>query len=188
MTPNSKHINSIKLKEFEAVFRELFIPLCRFAYTFLKDQDISKEIVHDVFVRIWEKKDEIHLDTPLKSYLYTSVRNRSLNYLRDNSKIVKEDISNYHDLTKDSMEQADILELQELEERINISLNNLPEKCAQVFRMNRFDGLRYKEISKKLNISVKTVETHMSKALKLLREDLKDLLYLWILWMIINNF
>lgn len=183
MSPEN-HKSKIDIKEFEAIFRELFVPLCRYAHTYLSDQDSSREVVHDVFVQVWERHEKLHLDIPLKSYLYTSVRNRSLNYLRDRSKFHNTKDSDYDEIVMGSTDEVDFLEVEELEQKIQLVLQDLPEKCAEIFRMNRFEGLRYKEIADQLKISVKTVEAQMSKALRILRENLREYLYLLIFWLI----
>lgn len=176
--------NDIVRKQFEALFREYFTVLCYFAKKYLGDLDNSKEIVHSVFVKIWENRNDFEFDKPAKSYLFTSVYNRSMNKIRDQKKF---DNSNAFDLSMENDgEFSDTLETAELEAKINNSVHNLPEKCRKVFEMNRFDGKKYQEIANELGISVKTVEAQMSKALKILREELKDYLYWLILFLWIN--
>jgi RNA polymerase sigma-70 factor (ECF subfamily) len=166
--------------KFEKLFREHFTALCYFAKKYLGDMDSSKEIVHSVFIKIWENRAEFDWEKPAKSYLFTSVYNRSLNFIRDNKRFVSSD--------KDgtSGEFHDNLEIAELEGRIKQALQRLPEKCREVFELNRFEGKKYAEIAEHLNISVKTVETQMSKALKILKDELKDYLYIFILLLLKN--
>ncbi len=152
----------------EKLFREYFPPLISFARKILMDEDDAREVVQKVFVNLWEKREEIDLSTSLKSYLFTSVHNRSLNVIRDRKKFSSEEVP---DMAGDWDVSAQI-ESMELEEKINEALKALPEKCRQIFELNRFDGLKYSEIAAQLEISVKTVENQMSKALKMLREKL----------------
>lgn len=169
-------------KAFEQVFKQHFTPLVYFARKYVKDMDTSKEIVHDVFVNLWEKRDSIDPEKAVKSYLFTSVQNRCLNHIRDNKKFNR----NIEDLEKvevaDHQHEADDnLTSEELSERINNAIATLPEKCREVFMLSRFGNLKYNEIADQLNISVKTVEAQMSKALKVLREQLKDYMTIIIL-------
>ena len=167
---------------FEQLFREYFTPLMSFAKKILVDEDDAREVVQKVFINLWEKREEIDLSTSLKSYLFTSVHNRSLNVIRDRKKFSSEEVP---ELAGEWDVSAQI-ESMELEEKIRETIEALPEKCRQIFELSRFDGLKYSEIAEQLDISVKTVENQMSKALKILREKL--LKYLTILvWLIMNS-
>jgi RNA polymerase sigma-70 factor (ECF subfamily) len=170
--------------KFEKLFREHFTALCYFAQKYLGDLDSSKEIVHSVFIKIWENRDEFDWDKPAKSYLFTSVYNRSLNFIRDNKRFVSSD--NSMETSNETGEFNDNLEIAELESRIKLALQKLPEKCREVFELSRFEGKKYNEIAEILNISVKTVETQMSKALQILRSELKDYIYIFILFLLKN--
>jgi len=141
---------------------------------YVRDLDEAKTIVHEVFITVWEKFGTLPADTNFRSYFYTSVRNRSLNYIRDRKKHV----------TIDSVPEppaADnntALEADELEKEIEVGIAMLPDKCRMVFELNRMEGLKYAQIADKMGISVKTVEAQMSKALSHLREHLKEFLTL----------
>ncbi len=160
---------------FEQLFREYFTPLCNFALGYVNDLDTAKEVVQEVFINLWNKKDSIKSDKSVKAYLYTSVRNRCLNYIRDHKKfrsyVLDIEIENEELLVENnSLTQA------ETQIKIQQAIDKLPEKCKEVFRLSRFDELKYKEIAEKLGISIKTVEVQISKALKILREELKELI------------
>ncbi|MCK5136013.1 MAG: RNA polymerase sigma-70 factor [Bacteroidales bacterium] len=173
---------SMSKHSFEQFFREYFTPLMSFAKKILVDEDDAREVVQKVFINLWEKREEIDLSTSLKSYLFTSVHNRSLNVIRDRKKFSSEEVP---ELAGEWDVSAQI-ESMELEEKIRETIEALPEKCRQIFELSRFDGLKYSEIAEQLDISVKTVENQMSKALKILREKL--LKYLTILvWLIMNS-
>jgi len=165
---------------FEQLFREHFVQLCHFAQGFIYDQDEAKEIVQEVFTNLWLKKEEITTEKSIKSYLYTSVRNRCLNFIRDHKKFQSQlldvDIADY-----DMQIENDPSGISDLESKINIAIDKLPEKCAEVFKLSRFEEMKYKDISEKLNISIKTVEAQISKALKHLREELKEYITVLIL-------
>ncbi len=171
---------------FELLFRSQYEGLCFFATNYVKDLDMARELVQDAFVALWDKRFHIDMSLPVKTYLTTSIRNKCLNYLRDNKKYNKE-ILEFEGLDTDSDQMAsDKLMQDELESRINLAIEELPEKCREVFILNRYENLKYQEIADKLEISVKTVETHMSKALKHMRDRLKD--YLVILMLIMPWF
>ena len=169
---------------FEALFRSFFPGLVLFAQKYVPDRDTAMEIVHNVFLNLWEKRESLDMSTSLKSYLFRSVHNRCLNFIRDQKKFNR-DGTLLEKLDNDQFTDAsDLLEEQELEQRIFDSLRALPDRCRQIFSMNRFEGMKYAEIAAKLNISVKTVETQMSKALKILREKLIDYLKILILFIL----
>ncbi len=167
--------NNLDNKLFEQLFKEYFVPLTNFAKSYVKDEDTAKELAQDAFINLWQKKEEIDRDKSIKSYLFTSVRNRSLNYIRDNKKYKSEFLDIELEKSNDFFD-GDILTTQELQERISKSIGSLPAKCRRVFEMSRLEGLKYKEIAEELGISIKTVENQMGKALKVLRKDLKEYL------------
>jgi len=171
---------------FEQLFREHFNPMCHFVMTYVSDHDAAQEIVQDVFINLWQKRETITSTLTLKSYLFTSAKNRSLNYIRDQKKFRSYVLDIEAELEETVVE--DIFAEQETADKINAALEKLPAKCRQVFELSRYDELKYKEIADKLGISQKTVEIHISKALKVLREELKDLIKV-IIWIIlsINN-
>lgn len=175
--------NSYKVfdkRQFEQLFREFFAPLCHFSNSYVKDLDAAKGITQEVFVKVWEKRKDIDVNKSLKSYLFSSVKNRSLNYIRDHKKFASQildvEIANF-----ETPFEQDELELSELQEKIDRTINELPVKLKKVFLLSRFEELKYREIAEKLEISQKTVEAQMSKALKILREKLKDYIIILIL-------
>jgi RNA polymerase sigma-70 factor (ECF subfamily) len=147
---------------------------------YIGDLDESKNLVHEVFISVWEKFEKLPGDTNFRSYLYTSTRNRCLNYIRDQKKHVAFDsVSDQGIVAEDNS-----IEVRELEKEIDLAVNTLPEKCRLIFEMSRYEELKYAEIAQKMNISVKTVEAHMSKALSLLRKALVN--FLSVLFFIFN--
>lgn len=178
--------DSILQRKFELLFKEHFTGLCYFAQKYLGDLDSSKEVVHAVFVSIWDKRAEFDFEKSAKSYLFTSVYNRSMNVIRDKKKFSTADDES-HTKNIETGEFTDTMELAELEGHIKQAIQKLPEKCREVFTLNRFEGKKYAEIAELLNISVKTVEAQMSKALKTMRVELKDYLTVFIILLLKNN-
>lgn len=183
--------NDIILKldkdSFELLFRKHFKNLCFFAQRYVKDLDIAKEIVQEAFINLWEKRDSIDLAKPVKSYITTTVYNRSLNYLRDQKKFDK-DLLTFENLALSvAASQTDLLASKELDLVIKSAINELPEKCREIFVMSRFENLKYQEIADKLKISVKTVEAQMSKALQFMRIKLADYISIILAFMIFEK-
>ncbi len=165
---------------FEKLFREEFKGLCFMAWKYVKDHDIAKEIVQESFISLWEKRAGIDPGRSVKSYLITAIRNKCYNYLRDNRKFDK-NLLEAEKLTEPvSNGNADLLIEKELRQEIDIAIGELPDKCREIFLLNRYENLRYQQIADKLGISVKTVEAQMSKALQHLRLKLSGYLSLWI--------
>ena len=161
---------------FEMIFRTWYSPLCNFAYSFLKDKDESEEIVQSAFVAFWEKRSQIEIETSLKSYLYRSIRNACLNAIK-HEKVKRAHADHTLAHSNLAVEGDDAVRV-ELEQRIENAMSALPEQCRLVFKMSRIEELKYAEIAEQLGISVKTVENHMGKALRIMREELKDYLVL----------
>ena len=160
--------------QFEHLFKLHFVPLCKYAHQYVPDVDTAQDICQKVFIALWEKREQIDPKKSIKSYLFTAVRNRCLNYIRDNKKyrsqVLDLDCGDF-DIVNTEEEDYD---LEALQARIKTALETLPEKCRLVFEMSRFQNMKYREIVEELNIAQKTVEAHMSKAMKLLRIQLKD--------------
>ena len=161
---------------FESLFRSEFKGLCFFALQYTKDRDTAREITQEAFISLWEKRNTIDLSKPVKTYLSTSVRNKCLNYLRDNKKFNKE-ILDIEGLLSDKIYmQPDRLVETEIRNKINSAIEELPIKCREVFVLSRTENLKYQEIAIRLDISVKTVESQMSKALQHMRNRLSEFL------------
>ncbi|MEN8250372.1 MAG: RNA polymerase sigma-70 factor [Bacteroidota bacterium] len=172
-------LESGDIHTFEMLYNEHYTSLCHFSQRFVFDLDTAKEIVQDVFIRIWEKRSSLPAEISLKTYLYTSVRNKCIDYLKhlkvenEFHKMRIREILESGNNTSNSMDHPlDGLISKELENVIVDAIENLPEKCREIFELSRFEGLKYREIAEELNISVKTVETQMSRAFASLRKKL----------------
>lgn len=146
---------------------------------YLSNQVAVEDIVQEIFVKLWEKREQLSIDTSLKSYLFQSAHNSCLNFLKhlEVEKKYSIDINHFASTKIDH----DTLVEEELNLRLYSSIESLPEKCRLVFKLSRFEGLKQQEIANKLGISVKTVKNHIGKALKIIRKDLGDLLLLIII-------
>ncbi len=171
--PNQDTNNTLNKNQFEQLFKQHFVHLCNFARQYVGDTDAAKEITQKVFIKLWENREKVKLQKSITSYLFTAVKSRCLNYIRDHKKY-RSQILDLDNAAFDSALVEDHLGLEELKDRIAKALSTLPEKCRLVFEMSRYQEMKYKEIAEELNISQKTVEAHMSKALKSLRENLED--------------
>lgn len=176
----------IALKDDESAFRTLFFqffsPLCVFAHRYIERRETCEDIVQETFFKIWKNRKGIEINTSTRNFLLTSVRNSCIDYLR---KQETEQNWQQREIAKSSAYTNDDLYLVvELEQMLNAALAKLPDKVRVVFEQNRFDGKTYSEIALEHQISVKTVEAYMTKALKHLRIELKDYLplVLLLLW------
>jgi len=179
--PLPPQANALTRDTFEALFKSHFAYLCNFAEQYVQDQDAAQEICQQVFIRLWEKRADMDPQQSIPSYLFTAVKNRCLNYLRDHKKYRSRMLDIDCGDIDFSREDEDLLAAEELQRRILEALESLPEKCRQVFEMSRYQHMKYQEIAEELDISQKTVEAHMSKALKTLRAALSDYHLAWLL-------
>ncbi len=162
------------VRAFEMLFNTHYKALVGYGRTIVKDQEEAEDIVQQVFVSVWEKRTTMIVHTSFRAMLYSAVHNASLNRIKHQS--VKREHARHVTLTGTSIGSSYEMQYRELQTRINKAIDQLPEQCARIFKMSRFDELKYQEIADKLGLSVKTVENQMGKALKVLREDLKEYL------------
>lgn len=178
MNPTDDNELFLKLKNgdelaFKALFGKYYSPMCLFARQFLNDFELAEETVQDIFVRIWEKRAALSIETSVKHYFFRSVRNQCLNRIQHE----KIKLRYARQVSETAQQETDpehyFIEI-DLLRRIEKSIDSLPPKRREIFRLSREQGMKYKEIAETLNISVKTVEAQMGLALKFLREELKD--------------
>jgi RNA polymerase sigma-70 factor, ECF subfamily len=167
---------------FELLFLFYYPGLVVYSRQFTADHSEAEEIVQDFFVRFWQKHKQVIPSDSLKNYFFSSVKNSCLNFLKHKKieeRYIKEmvELSNHHLLY-----EPDLYIASELQEKIRNGINNLPEKCREIFIMSRIRGFKNEDIAAELNLSKRTVETQISKALKVLRVELKDYVGLLILF------
>ena len=180
-------------KAFEIIFRKYFAGLCLFAEHFVRDHETAEEITEDFFCHLWDNCHDLSITTSLSGYLYRSMHNRCLNYLR-NRKVRQQYVADnqyfFTDeeiLGKDTEDQpVSNLIARELEKNISDAIDGLPEQCRVIFSLNRFEDLSYVEIADKLNLSVNTVKTQMARALQKLRYALKEFLIIALMMFFIH--
>lgn len=161
------------VKTFERMFKSYYDELCHYGNTFLGDPELAEDVVQDAFVYFWNHREQIELKVSLKAYLYTSVRHGALNVIK------KQALERRHNplLTEfiQYLETSDYSE-KELEdiEKVKKAMDILPAQCRIVFEKSCIDGMKYKEIADTMNISVNTVKSHIVKAYRLIKIELKD--------------
>jgi RNA polymerase sigma-70 factor (ECF subfamily) len=183
---NSPKLNIIAVRNgdrsaFEAIYHEYADMLYHLCLQYINEPSVAEEIVQDAFVKLWEVKESLKEELGVRNYLYTITKNNCLLHIRKEQIVMK----NSRDLCYLEMQfnyeamssLADsIVEFDELKDRIDSAIDALPENLKEVFLLSRFEELKYKEIAEQLDVSVKTVEARMSKALVILRKDLKEYL------------
>lgn len=161
-------------QEFEKLFRSSYVSLVRYAKRILKDHDTAEEIVQDLFFRLWQDRGNIRIESSLNGYLFRSVHNKSLHFI-EHQKVIERHAGEIAASADETAEPVtDAIYYSELQSKVARVLERLPEKCSVIFRMSRFEGLKYNEIAEKLSVSLKTVEANMGKALKEFRKALAE--------------
>ncbi|MES2559091.1 MAG: RNA polymerase sigma-70 factor [Bacteroidota bacterium] len=181
------NIRAGDIRSFERMFNLYAENLVRYATTIVKNSDDAEDIVQQLFVTLWDKKGIPDAGGSLKSYLYRSVYNSSLNKLKQVK--VRESYAADSNYVSDGHAASanEVLEHKETAHRIEAAIEELPEQCRLIFRMSRIEQLRYQEIADQLGLSVKTVEAQMGKALKHMRVRLKDYVPAIIIYLLFNN-
>ena len=167
-------------KAFESIYMDFYDMLFHLASGYTGNHEIAREIVQDTFLKLWEYREQLNKKTNIKNFLYTLTKNSSLNYLKQ-QEVISRNNRDYLVTELKYRQEAlagfpdDSEGLEELIDRVDTAIERLPEEVKITFKMNRFEGLTYRQIADQLEISPKTVEARISKALKLLRSDLKEL-------------
>lgn len=161
---------------FEWLFREYYQQLTRFAWRYVKSKAVAEEIIQDVYSDIWENRGELSLADSMRPYLYKVVRNRSLNHLKH------EEVKNRYDRQWLDQKETPMIKYkddqreQQIRVAINKAIEELPPRSKMTYKLHRHDGLTYEEIADVMDVSVKTVESQMTRTLKILRDQLAYLL------------
>jgi RNA polymerase sigma-70 factor (ECF subfamily) len=159
---------------FETLYYKYIDKVFYFALRYLRSREDAEGLTQDIFIKIWENRDSLNPDLSLNSYIFTIAKNTIFNKNRKkiNEQAYVEYLKNHLDQVYNKTEN-DIL-LNEVKSFIDQCIIDLPRKRQHIFRLSRFDGLSYKEISQKLNLSERTVETHIRLALKSIRSSLEN--------------
>ncbi len=166
---------------FNILFNSFFNRLCNFAKSYVISSSIAKNIVQDVFIKVWEKRQTLQNSNSIVSLLLTITKNNCLDYLKHKQieyKFQKQAIENYAELELNYYSlmrlEIDLLDYDEIVQIVEKTIVTLPPQCQKVFRMSRFDNHSNAEIADKLGIGIKAVEANMTRAIKTLKQELKD--------------
>ena len=161
---------------FKSLFDTYYASLCHYASHYLNDDSLSEEVVQELFVKIWEKRKSLTIDTSVKNYLFRAVRNGCLNQIQ-HDKVIQLHGRKLKEALMSEDPAADYLITPEMILQLEEGIESLPEKRREIFRLSREEGLKYREIAEKLQLSVKTVEAQMGLALKTLRTKIGTFLF-----------
>jgi RNA polymerase sigma-70 factor, ECF subfamily len=161
----------------QEIFEQNYGKVCGAMQRLIKDQTVIEDLAQEVFVRFWQKRHQIEIATSLEAYLRRMAVNEALAHLRSRKVFTEEIDDHAHQIRSSSSGDGEARVIgQEMEKNIRAAIDELPPKCRAVFQLSRFEELSYQEIADRLDISIKTVENQMGKALKTLRESLQQYL------------
>ena len=163
-------------RAFEVLFKEYYFHLARFAWRYVKSKAIAEEIVQEIFSDIWENREQWEITGSVRSYLYKTVKNRSLDYLKHQRVRQKYDSRWMDQKENPTIEFEDEMRRRQIREAVRKAIEDLPPRSRMTYKLHRYDGLTYEEIAEVMEVSVKTVESQMTRTLKKLRERLSYLL------------
>lgn len=177
-------LNKRDTKVFDFVFTYYYSGLCVFANRYLNDSDEAEDVVQDMFVKLWSNAGNLGINSSLKGFLATTVRNKCLNIIK-HRKIEEKYRTLQCATTPEPIEEFPLYTQSELEDVFDGALKKLPPRCRQIFEKSRFEGMNNQSIADELGLSKRTVELQISNALKILREELKPLMPLcMVLWLL----
>jgi RNA polymerase sigma-70 factor (ECF subfamily) len=168
----SKNIHDL----FRELFYEYFAELHRYAFAIIKDDDAAADLVQTVFIGLWKQRRKLLRQNDISRYLYKATYNRSLNYIRDRKTRIEHSTGAAGLANGHTSDMVNGIFARELAEKISRITEKLPLQCRIIFKKSRVENKRYAEIATELNLSVKTVEAQIGKALRIFREELKDYL------------
>ncbi|MEM8586393.1 MAG: RNA polymerase sigma-70 factor [Bacteroidota bacterium] len=168
---------------FKQLFANNYQDVCRVIHRYIVDPGISEDLAQEVFIRLWNKRHDISIETNLPAYLRRMGVNEALAYLRKKTRFKADELP-LHLPGKTAASADEQSDLHELQDRIAQALEKLPPRCRLVFELSRYEDLSNREIAEQLQLSIKTIENQMTKALKMLRSELADYLglALFLLW------
>lgn len=177
MNRSTEIVAELASKEaYEVLFKTHYAPLCAYACGFVKEVSAAEEAVQEIFVKLWHKREDITITQSVKAYLYTAVRNACLNQIKHIAIREEYKIYNQETIERSHVSIEDTLDANTLQEKIRHAIDTMPPVRKKVFTLSRYEGLKYHEIAAQLNISVKTVEHHMGKAIQYMRIALQEYL------------
>lgn len=163
------------MEAYEAIFTRYYSTLCAYTRLFVRGGETGENIVQDLMLWIWENRQTLHVTDSLSKYLFCAVRNRCLNHI-NHEMIERRVLTDIHDRMHEEFESPDFYVVEELQQRIRASVEELPRTYREAFEMNRFQRKTYEEIAARLGVSVKTIDYRIQQSLKILRVKLKDYL------------
>ncbi len=165
---------NVKTIAFEKLYFENFVNLCQRIFRLVRDEDITKDIVQEVFLKYWKKIHELHINESPEAYLYRACINQALNYLKEKERRENREQSYANNLSDNYNTRPDTeMVYSETEKNIQKTIDQLPPACRNAFLLSRYEQKSYKEIATLLDISVNTVEKHIGKALRILKETIQ---------------
>jgi RNA polymerase sigma-70 factor (ECF subfamily) len=170
----------LDLQKFESLFQALYTPLCQSAFRLVRDQHAAEDIVQDVFCTLWRRKEELEIEN-FEGYLFRSVYNASLNAMKKHKDVSSEPLIIEMNQRKEVLDIH--IETKETAKAIHNAIDSLPPACRNVFILSRYEGMSNKQIADTLDISVKTVENQMTKALRALRDALAGVMSFLLLFL-----
>ena len=175
MKGNLKHTNNDSTAVLESIFKTFYPVLAAYCYKYVKNEETARDIIQDIFMKVWENRQNVDFSMPLHSFLLKIAHNFCINHLQR----VKKEQNYLHNTTMRLLEMElqydhlfDQLVADSMAERIDEVVEQLPEQCRYIFRKSRYEGFNHKDIAQDLNISVRTVETQIYRALKILKKAL----------------
>jgi RNA polymerase sigma-70 factor (ECF subfamily) len=156
----------------DSLFRAHYAYLCQAVFRVIGDRNLAEDLVQEVFYDMWRKRASLRINQSVRAYLKRAAINRTLNYIRDQKMIVDDETALPYDLTSNQSGAVQLMEAAELQQQIEAAIGELPDRCRMVFGLSRFEEMTNRQIAEQLDISIKTVENQMTKALRMLREKL----------------
>lgn len=168
-----KKLRKDDIEAFETLFHQYYPGMCSYAETLVNQPEVAEEIVQDVFYNIWKNRADLHIYASWQSYLFRSVFNNAMMHLRKSKREQSLDEQWAENHVGSGELLSEEMDAREMNAAMIYTLEGLPDRTQEIFRLSRFEGLKYSEIATELSISIKTVESNMGKALKALRMSLE---------------
>lgn len=172
----------------DSLFRAHYTYLCQAVFRVIGDRNLAEDLVQEVFYDMWRKRASLRIHQSVRAYLKRAAINRTLNYIRDQKMIIDDETALPYDLASNQSGAVQLMEAAELKQHIEAAIGELPHRCRMIFGLSRFEEMTNRQIAEQLNISIKTVENQMTKALRILREKLNPYLSTVLLFLMTDFF